>query len=191
MTMGTQSKFQFSAPVLLAVSGFLLAMQWLLPKEAYFWKLLDIIAIWVVFRYWVEWVRGCGVLPSIQQLRALGSKQKFVRANLRALGFHLLLAAWLIAALPDQIAHAFQGVHMPEGPSAWLSKGIASVILVIVLVFFGLLPVLKTLKEWRQDASNKGKSVEDRLDELERLKRRDMVKAEEYAAKRTDILKDL
>jgi hypothetical protein len=34
-------------------------------------------------------------------------------------------------------------------------------------------------------------TVEDRLDELERLKRRDMVTPEEYAAKRQDILKDL
>jgi hypothetical protein len=34
-------------------------------------------------------------------------------------------------------------------------------------------------------------SVEDRLDELERLKRRDMVTPEEYAAKRQGILKDL
>jgi hypothetical protein len=34
-------------------------------------------------------------------------------------------------------------------------------------------------------------SAEDRFDELERLKRRDMVTAEEYAAKRQDILKDL
>jgi hypothetical protein len=34
-------------------------------------------------------------------------------------------------------------------------------------------------------------SIEDRLDELERLKRRDMVTPEEYAAKRQEILKDL
>jgi len=34
-------------------------------------------------------------------------------------------------------------------------------------------------------------SVEDRLDELERLKRRNMVTPEEYAAKRQEILKDL
>jgi hypothetical protein len=33
--------------------------------------------------------------------------------------------------------------------------------------------------------------AEDRLDELERLKRRDMVTPEEYAAKRREILKDL
>ena len=37
----------------------------------------------------------------------------------------------------------------------------------------------------------KERSVEDRLDELERLKRRDMVTPEEYAAKRHEILKDL
>ncbi|MCE0522177.1 MAG: hypothetical protein LV480_04630 [Methylacidiphilales bacterium] len=35
------------------------------------------------------------------------------------------------------------------------------------------------------------RSVEDRLDELERLKRRDMVTPEEYTAKRQEILKDL
>jgi hypothetical protein len=35
------------------------------------------------------------------------------------------------------------------------------------------------------------KRVEDRLDELERLKRRDMVTPEEYTAKRQEILKDL
>ncbi len=35
------------------------------------------------------------------------------------------------------------------------------------------------------------RTVEDRLDELERLKRRDLVTPEEYAAKRQDILKDL
>jgi hypothetical protein len=33
--------------------------------------------------------------------------------------------------------------------------------------------------------------IEDRFDELERLKRRDMVTPEEYAAKRQEILKDL
>jgi hypothetical protein len=34
-------------------------------------------------------------------------------------------------------------------------------------------------------------ATEDRLDELERLKRRDMVTPEEYAAKRQEILNDL
>jgi len=40
-------------------------------------------------------------------------------------------------------------------------------------------------------ATQAGRTVEDRLDELERLKRRDMVTPEEYAAKRQEILKDL
>jgi hypothetical protein len=35
------------------------------------------------------------------------------------------------------------------------------------------------------------RSVEDRLDALERLRRREMVTPEEYAAKRQEILKDL
>jgi hypothetical protein len=37
----------------------------------------------------------------------------------------------------------------------------------------------------------KVRSIEDHLDELERLKRRDMVTPEEYTAKRQEILKDL
>ena len=40
-------------------------------------------------------------------------------------------------------------------------------------------------------AEEKKTTCEDRLDELERLKRRDMVTPEEYAAKRQEILKDL
>jgi hypothetical protein len=42
-----------------------------------------------------------------------------------------------------------------------------------------------------EEASLEAKSVEDRLDELERLKRRDLVTPEEYAAKRQEILNDL
>jgi len=38
---------------------------------------------------------------------------------------------------------------------------------------------------------NNIRDVEDRLDELERLKRRDLITPEEYAAKRQEILKDL
>jgi hypothetical protein len=42
----------------------------------------------------------------------------------------------------------------------------------------------------RQQRQENGSS-EDRFDELERLKRRDLVTPEEYAAKRQEILKDL
>jgi len=45
--------------------------------------------------------------------------------------------------------------------------------------------------EQRHTVGRESRTVEDRLDELERLKRRDMVTPEEYAAKRQDILKDL
>ena len=43
----------------------------------------------------------------------------------------------------------------------------------------------------RVGAKSAKDSVESRLDELERLKRREMVTPEEYAAKRQEILKDL
>jgi hypothetical protein len=39
--------------------------------------------------------------------------------------------------------------------------------------------------------SDKKLTTEDRLEELERLKRRDMVTPEEYAAKRHEILGDI
>ncbi|MEJ0000549.1 MAG: hypothetical protein WDO13_16155 [Verrucomicrobiota bacterium] len=42
-----------------------------------------------------------------------------------------------------------------------------------------------------EEGSIEAEPVEDRLDELERLKRRDMVTPEEYAVKRREILKDL
>jgi len=42
-----------------------------------------------------------------------------------------------------------------------------------------------------EDKTQNKRTAEDRLDELERLKRRDMVTPEEYAAKRQEILKDL
>jgi hypothetical protein len=50
---------------------------------------------------------------------------------------------------------------------------------------------LKTPWDHLQHDGKDDRSTEDRLDELERLKRRDMVTPEEYAAKRQEILKDL
>ena len=70
------------------------------------------------------------------------------------------------------------------------------------IVFFGLLVlclIVITVRQMRRSPTSNPphaefawqNSVEDRLDELERLKRRDMVTPEEYAAKRQEILKDL
>jgi hypothetical protein len=54
---------------------------------------------------------------------------------------------------------------------------------------------LKASRTLPQDDDGKSElpltTIEDRLDDLERLKRRDMVTPEEYAAKRQEILKDL
>ena len=80
----------------------------------------------------------------------------------------------------------------PVGPSYGVSiLGIAGGYLFIR----GMMSVRRNFdshyRETLPDANLARPSVEDRLDELERLKRRDMVTPEEYAAKRTEILKDL
>jgi hypothetical protein len=68
------------------------------------------------------------------------------------------------------------------------------VLCLLGLVFFaeGTSKSLKALSVLtKRGESPSVKSVEDRIDELERLKRRDMVTPEEYSAKRQEILKDL
>ena len=66
------------------------------------------------------------------------------------------------------------------------------VTLVTVLFLAISLPIqTRILKNRAEMLQFQKRSAEDRLDELERLKRRDMVTAEEYAAKRQDILQDL
>ncbi len=52
-------------------------------------------------------------------------------------------------------------------------------------------PVVRPRKPEQEAVSPQYHAVEDRLDELERLKRRDIVTPEEYAAKRQEILKGL
>jgi MFS family permease len=84
---------------------------------------------------------------------------------------------------------------MREEIGIWAGIGFASlIVLALVLgLFIGAMrrlgfivkaPTAHAEFAWQN-------SVEDRLDELERLKRRDMVTPEEYAAKRLEILKDL
>ena len=58
------------------------------------------------------------------------------------------------------------------------------------LIFAGF-SGLKLNKTEQQNAVPASSNAEARLDELERLKRRDMVTPEEYATKRQEILKDL
>ncbi len=67
---------------------------------------------------------------------------------------------------------------------------------VISPTVFGL-SVVNFIRSWHRASKidqaliARTSTSEDRLDELERLKRRDMVTPEEYAAKRQEILKDL
>jgi len=64
-------------------------------------------------------------------------------------------------------------------------------ILAMGLILLGLYQLRAAFFLLDEDAVVLPIAVEDRLDELERLKRRDMVTPAEYAAKRQEILKDL
>jgi len=81
---------------------------------------------------------------------------------------------------------------------ALISWGVSGIVLFLFLLAVGsgyTLHHLIRLCVGEEPASGadmaESRSVEDRLDELERLKRREMVTPEEYAAKRQEILKDL
>jgi hypothetical protein len=76
------------------------------------------------------------------------------------------------------------------------STGVVSYLLGCVMGLYILVDGVRRFREMLASRSKwEGPSslqlAEDRLDELERLKRRDMVTPEEYAAKRQEILKDL
>ena len=80
----------------------------------------------------------------------------------------------------------------------WIAAVAISYIAVKMALTWALAPTEKELvdkdRAWLSEINRdyaRLRSVEDRLDELERLKRRDMITPEEYAAKRQEILKDL
>jgi len=88
-------------------------------------------------------------------------------------------------------------------PAARATYEISSTGGVVWVAFMGVLALIMIaqgcmkLKDSRtppqevEESDIRRSAVEDRLDELERLKRRNMVTPEEYAAKRQEILKDL
>jgi len=84
------------------------------------------------------------------------------------------------------------GIFSLDGRSQLGNLGISLFCVVVggYMAYDGFLRVREASAEESRPISS-SKSVEDRLDELERLKRRDMVTPEEYAIKRQDILKDL
>ena len=84
----------------------------------------------------------------------------------------------------------------PSSPTIYVAGVVYVIFVVLSFVLLGLtvwlllvlIRLLQTLTEsWRLRIT----AQHARLDSLERLKRRDMVTPEEYAAKRQEILKDL
>jgi hypothetical protein len=86
---------------------------------------------------------------------------------------------------------------MPEEIRSWLTPIAAGIVAGVASCLLRKAANLPTRGELRDNSVRDQNDqaavykVEDRLDELERLKRRDMVTPEEYAAKRQEILKDL
>jgi hypothetical protein len=84
-------------------------------------------------------------------------------------------AAFLLVAL---FTDDFHGLIKPVGP------------FVIVASVINVFICWRGAAKFDSSLVARAPSVEDRLDELERRKRRDMVTLEEYAAKRQDTLED-
>ena len=129
----------------------------------------------------------------------------FLGLFLVALGIFLFLVPlllWFLYSEWVRMNYDFQ-IHLPGGgPSNWPNDPILSFLGSWCGTFFlvagGVYALFRASQLFRQaqflDRAKGGEEkspVEDRLDELERLKRRDMVTPEEYAAKRQEILKDL
>jgi hypothetical protein len=101
----------------------------------------------------------------------------------------ILLSSLTLAIIIASILRAF-----PSRDVFWIFMGIFSAAFFLFIGLVGLVAIRRLRSSLKSDSSAQfawQNSVEDRLDELERLKRRDMVTPEEYAAKRQEILKDL
>ncbi len=88
----------------------------------------------------------------------------------------------------------FLGVTIGRGSYEMAHSSLSFWFTAIFGVLGGILmfvPFMRIGKTGFQPESPSAQSVEDRLDELDRFRRRDMVTPEEYAAKRQEILKDL
>ncbi len=100
----------------------------------------------------------------------------------------------LVAVVPFSLFGVWNFRNASDVPALFLIVPIVMGLLGIGSIVIGILQFTGKAKFGRvieAETSDFAKTAEDRLDELERLKRRDMVSPEEYAAKRQEILKDL
>ena len=138
---------------------------------------------WALLFGFVPFAVGIGAIQ-----KALNASQGSDRHQL-----NIILLSFVFLALWSNMS--FTGNLIPE---PWLTTvQIATIVTSISLGIWLLTNEFAAFSlKWqgqalRSSADQPNNSVEDRLDELERLKRRDMVTPEEYAAKRQEILKDL
>jgi hypothetical protein len=112
-----------------------------------------------------------------------------LKSKLWISGFGFLgLIFWTLVGV--YLAVAFIGMRL-DTAIGW-GIGFVSLTLVFGGLMIGVSQLAQSLAErFISRLQPASRSTEDRLDELEHLKRRDMVTPEEYTAKRQDILKDL
>jgi hypothetical protein len=105
---------------------------------------------------------------------------------------------WMRANLGREFPIASPELHWSTSTGLTLDGFPRSWVGATLFASIGVYALVRSVQLFAQAASynrvrnlNNRAPVEDRLDELERLKRRDMVTSEEYAAKRQEILKHL
>jgi hypothetical protein len=113
------------------------------------------------------------------------------RRNRNVFGGLLLLVATVMLAASLLLSDHVNSFLRLVGPVAVIGNAIGIVICWRRASMADSALLRTATSDSRPTSEPRRKAVEDRLDELERLKRRDMVSPEEYATKRQEILKDL
>jgi hypothetical protein len=168
------------AGLLLTASGLLLGFRWLLPSGAApDWAHgVILLAVCAVLFGWAKWAQrqawSQGVL--VGEDAADGKRRLW-----SGMVFWLLVLSWGYAVMPAEQQKSMARDFVQYGP--------AFLIGVFLVTIFSARAMQKIKSTYDSKADKR--SVENRLDELERLNRREMVTPEEYAAKRQEILNDL
>ena len=112
----------------------------------------------------------------------------------------LLAALWVGMCITMSERERSLMVNVPGSSTTALGSSTGSEFVLVFAAFFalglgmvvmGIYQLRLTFIRFDEESKVRALPIEDRLDELERLKRRDLVTPEEYAAKRAEILKEL
>jgi hypothetical protein len=180
-------------PILVTIVP-LVAVQFLLPSGSILQLLIDIAAVFVSGGWLYWWVNRGQVLTTslVQQMKAEESGESVILTSRFKTPLYCLFFLWMGGFL----SFTWFG---PKDAELQMVVDLVNVVITLMFSIWVMRSQTKALGETFRNKETSGlsdvyrnrRSVEDRLDDLERLKRRDMVTPEEYAAKRQEILKDL